>query len=165
MHWRDAEAVGKARDAPPLPVGVPSGHVPKPCVVHPEPVTEYPGWDLPDGLWDALEPRFGQVEAETGWDYQYHLSTAPGIKLGGYPGWSQDPQWPDCSGCGKPMDHLLTVESTEADAAARPAWTPVEDQGVAYEGPGLVLGDLGGVYLFECRTCPGRPYKDRFDCA
>lgn len=165
VHWRDADAVGNSRETPPLPVENPYGHVPKPCVVHPELVTEYPGWDLPYGLWDALEPRFEQVEAETGWDYQFHLSTAPGTKLGGYPGWSQDPQWPDCSGCRRPMDHLLTVASTEADAASRLTWTPVEDQGVAYEGPGLVLGDLGGVYLFECRTCPGRPYRDRFDCA
>ncbi|WP_063734186.1 hypothetical protein [Streptomyces virginiae] len=158
VHWRAAGAVGTVREAPPLPAGTPYGHVPKPCVVHPELITEYPSWDLPYPLWDALEPRFAQVEAETGWDYQYHLSTAPGTKLGGYPGWGQDPQWPDCSGCGKPMDHLLTVASSEADAA----WTPFEDEGVRYESADLMLGDMGGIYLFECRSCPGRPVKDRF---
>ncbi|MGW2992782.1 DUF1963 domain-containing protein [Streptomyces sp. NPDC001193] len=165
VHWRDAEAVGNVHEAPPAPVPVGSGRVPKPCVVHPELVTEYPSWDLQYGLWDTLEPRFEQVEAETGWDYQYHLSTAPGTKLGGYPGWCQDPDWPDCSGCGKAMDHLLTVESSEADSLSRLTWTPVEDRGADYEGADLRLGDLGGVYLFECRTCPGRPYADRFDCA
>ncbi|MFB6513521.1 hypothetical protein ACFCW4_13200 [Streptomyces virginiae] len=158
VHWRAAGAVGTVREAPPLPAGTPYGHVPKPCVVHPELITEYPSWDLPYPLWDALEPRFAQVEAETGWDYQYHLSTAPGTKLGGYPGWGQDPQWPDCSGCGTPMDHLLTVASSEADAA----WTPFEDEGVRYESADLMLGDMGGIYLFECRSCPGRPVKDRF---
>ncbi|WP_246102782.1 hypothetical protein [Streptomyces piniterrae] len=63
------------------------------------------------------------------------------------------------------MDHLLTVESTEADAVSRLTWTPIEDQDVEYEDAALMLGDMGGVYLFECRTCPGRPYKDRFDCS
>ncbi|MEJ8640403.1 DUF1963 domain-containing protein [Streptomyces sp. MS1.HAVA.3] len=165
VHWRAAAAVGNVREAPPAPVEVRFGRVPKPCVVHPELVTEYPSWDLPDGLWDALEPRIAQVEAETGWDYQYHLSTAPGTKLGGYPGWSQDPEWPDCSGCRTPMHHLLSVQSAEADAASRLTWTPLEDRAVPYDDADLMLGDVGGVYLFECRTCPGRPYKDRFDCS
>ncbi|WP_236076139.1 DUF1963 domain-containing protein [Streptomyces coffeae] len=163
VHWRDAKEVESICEAPPAPTEARFGRIPKPCVVHPELVTEYPSWDLDDALWDVLEPRFEQVEAETGWDYQSHLSTAPGTKLGGYPGWCQGPQWPDCSGCGKPMDHLLTVESTEADAASWLAWTPIEDRGIEYEHADLRLGDMGGVYLFECRTCPGRPYKDCFD--
>ncbi|MFG2976805.1 DUF1963 domain-containing protein [Streptomyces sp. NPDC048331] len=163
VRWRAAAAVGKVREAPPVLAGTPVGHVPTPCVVHPELITEYPSWDLPYPLWDALLPRFARVEAETGWDYQYHLSTAPGIKLGGYPGWCQDPQWPDCSGCRKPMDHLLTVASVEADGHSESPWTPLEDVGVRYEGAGLMLGDMGGVHLFECRTCPDRPVKDRFD--
>ncbi|TJZ54251.1 DUF1963 domain-containing protein [Streptomyces piniterrae] len=165
VHWRDAAAIGSTCETPPAPTQIRFGRIPKPCVVHPELVIEYPSWDLDDGLWDTLEPRFVHVEAETGWDYQYHLSTAPGTKLGGHPGWCQDPQWPDCSECGKPMDHLLTVESTEADAVSRLTWTPIEDQDVEYEDAALMLGDMGGVYLFECRTCPGRPYKDRFDCS
>ncbi|MFG2340440.1 DUF1963 domain-containing protein [Streptomyces yangpuensis] len=165
VHWRDAAAVTNVREAPAVPTADVYGHVPRPCVVHPELVTEYPSWDLPDELWDTLEPRFEQVEAETGWHYQYHLSTAPGTKLGGYPGWSQDPQWPDCSVCGERMAHLLTVESWEADGESRRTWTPVEDQGVRYEDTGLMLGDAGGVYLFECRSCPGRPVEERYDCA
>ncbi|MEU4092625.1 DUF1963 domain-containing protein [Streptomyces sp. NPDC026673] len=159
--WRSAGAVGEVRQAPPATEAA-YGQVPRPCVVHPELVTEYPSWDLPYELWDALEDRFVQVEKETGWDYQYHLSTAPGIKLGGYPGWCQDPQWPNCPDCRAPMDHLLTVESTE-EADCRQAWTPVEDRDARLDGPALVLGDLGGVYLFECRTCPGRPFTHRHD--
>ncbi|MFJ1791103.1 hypothetical protein [Kitasatospora griseola] len=67
--------------------------------------------------------------------------------------------WPPRRGS---MDHLLTVESTE-EHDSRQAWTPVEDRDVRWEGAGLSLGDLGGVYLFECRTCPGRPFAHRFD--
>ncbi|MEE1782085.1 DUF1963 domain-containing protein [Streptomyces sp. SP17BM10] len=161
VRWRSAEEVGEVREAPPAPADVPYGRVPRPCVVHPETVTEYPSWDLPDELWDALDARFDQVAEETGWDYQYHLSTAPGTKLGGYPGWSQEPRWPVCPRCSTPMDHLLTVDSTE-EHDDRQAWTPVEDRDVTGEGAGLSLGDLDGIRLFECRSCPGRPFAHRY---
>ncbi|MFD5435083.1 DUF1963 domain-containing protein [Kitasatospora sp. NPDC127067] len=160
--WRSVREVGEVRPAPPVPADAAYDQVPRPCVVHPERVTEYPSWDLPYEIWDALEDRFEQVERETGWDYQFHLSTAPGIKLGGFPGWRQDPQWPVCPACRTAMDHLLTVRSTE-DHDCRQAWTPVEDRDVRWEGTDLSLGDLGGVYLFECRACPGRPFTHRFD--
>lgn len=171
VRWRAAEEVRQVRqprqglDGPPAPAERHEHYVPRPCVVHPERVTEYPSWDLADAMWDALEPRLEQVLAETGWDYQCHLSTAPGTKLGGYPAWSQDPRWPACTECGRPMEHLLTFESAECDAGSARAWTPVEDRGVRYEGAGMMFGDMGGVYLFECPTCPGRPVAHRVDCA
>ncbi len=164
VRWRAAASVGKALETPPSPAERWENYVPRPCVVHPELVTEYPYWDLTDDMWNELEFRFLDLDQETGWDYQSHLSAAPGTKLVGYPGWCQEPDWPECSACGNRMEHLLTVESTEADAVSRRAWTPVEDGHTAYEGPGLVLGDLGGVYLFECHGCPGRPFAYRYDC-
>ncbi|MER8185963.1 DUF1963 domain-containing protein [Kitasatospora sp. NPDC094015] len=160
VHRRSAAAVGAVRPAPPAPPEPGYGQVPRPCVLHPERVTEYASWDLPQDLWDALEDRIEQVEAETGWDYQYHLSTAPGTKVGGWPGWAQEQPWPHCAGCRAPMHHLLTVESTE-EHDCRWAWTPVEDRAAPAEGADLSLGDLGGVYLFECRSCPGRPVTHR----
>ena len=38
------------------------------------------------------------------------LAVAPGTKVGGYPGWTQSPDWPVC-GCSSQMQHLLTVAS------------------------------------------------------
>ncbi|MFD0260959.1 DUF1963 domain-containing protein [Kitasatospora indigofera] len=166
VRRRRSGAVRTPLEAPPSPAEWEEDYLPRPCVVHPETVTEYPSWDLREDVWDALEDRFLALDEETGWDYQRHLSTAPGTKLGGYPGWSQHPDWPDCAGCGRRMEHLLTIRSTEADAISRRAWTPVEeDDDTPYQGPGLVLGDLGGVYLFECPDCPGRPFDHRYDCA
>jgi hypothetical protein len=31
-----------------------------------------------------------------GWIYDFHLSAAPGTKVGGWPVWVQDPEWPTC---------------------------------------------------------------------
>ncbi|OOC55089.1 MULTISPECIES: YwqG family protein [Nocardiopsis] len=179
VHWRSAHAVGRVGATPSPHPEAPECYVPAPCVVHPEQVTEYPRWDLPKDLSDALEDRFAQLEGETGWLYPYHLAEAPGIKLGGYPGWTQQPVWPECGGCGQRMDHLLTVASWEYDGESWRTWLPVEDRAVvdgeeswrsergraAQDSAGLMLGDVGGVYVFECRSCPGRPVGHWFDCS
>ncbi|WP_201294962.1 MULTISPECIES: DUF1963 domain-containing protein [unclassified Nocardiopsis] len=179
VYWRAADAVGPVRATPPAPSGAPPDSVPDPCAVHPERVTEYPGRDLPPELFRALRERFDRLEADTGLEYEYHLAEAPGIKLGGYPGWTQDPVWPDCASCGQRMEHLLTVASWEYGGDSWRTWLPAEDRAVVdgeeaprpgrgrpvREAAGLMLGDAGGVYVFECRSCPGRPVGHWFDCS
>ncbi|WKX69947.1 hypothetical protein [Streptomyces sp. XD-27] len=34
---------------------------------------------------------------------------------------------PDCTGCGRRMDHLLTVDSAEFDGGSTRTWLPEED--------------------------------------
>ncbi|GIL30069.1 YwqG family protein [Actinocatenispora comari] len=177
VWWRDSRSIGAVADTPAAVPDAFEDHVPEPCVVHPERVTEYPSWDLPDDLRAALADRFTELENDTGWSYHCHLSDAPGIKLGGYPGWTQDPYWPDCPTCGRRMEHLLTVASWEADGESWRTWLPVEDRDTTdgrtgpmqgnhvIESAGLMLGDAGGVYVFECRSCPDRPVGYWFDCS
>ncbi|USY22955.1 DUF1963 domain-containing protein [Nocardiopsis exhalans] len=175
VYWRTTASLGEVRSTPPVPDGARAEHVPAPCVVHPEPVVDYPSWDLPEDLSDQLSERFEQLEKETGWQYEDELAEAPGIKMGGYPSWTQDPLWPECEGCGETMEHLLTVSSAEYDGDGSSTWIPVEDRDggdldvrdrVQLQRPhGLMLGDMGGVYVFECRTCPDRPFTHHFDCS
>jgi GNAT superfamily N-acetyltransferase len=177
VFWRDSAGLEPAPLPPTLDAD--DDYRPNPCVLHPERFIDYPSWDLPGEVWNALEPRFDQLETETGWSYQSHLSVSEGLKVDGYPTWTQDPDWPDCPTCGRTMDHLLTVNSAEFDGATWRTWVPVEDTPAAgtvmdlsyqdrsaiQSAPGLMLGDMGGIYLFECRTCPDRPYTQRFDCS
>ena len=78
VQWRKAGLVGKVLETPPCPAELWKNYVPRPCVVHPELVTEYPYWDLHDDMWDALEFRFLYLDQETGWDYQSHLGVRGG---------------------------------------------------------------------------------------
>ncbi|MDA2808258.1 hypothetical protein [Nocardiopsis suaedae] len=167
------------RPTPPPDESALEDHLPGPCVVHPEPVTEYPGRNLPEELKDALKERFERLEQEQGWEFMIHLAEAPGIKLGGYPSWAQDPDWPDCQTCGRRTEHLLTVASWEFDGGSWHTWLPAEDRPAdpqadvftiepassAQDAAGVMLGDVGGLYIFECRTCPDRPIEYRFDCS
>lgn len=99
------------------------------------------------------------------------------MKVGGWPGWTQWPDWPTCR-CGRRMDHLLTVSSGEYDPESGKRWAPVELVGDGdidprtgtigrdgYHPTGLCIGDMGGIYLFICPTCPGTPRASRFDCS
>lgn len=181
LRWRRRADIGARIDA--MPTAHPDAnpeHVPDPCVIDPERVIEYPSHDLPDEVWSQIGEVVKRVEAESGWQYDTDLAVASGIKTGGYPGWTQPPDWPVCE-CGVQMEHLLTVSGWEFSRGDEKRWIPVEDRpamagwGIhsredhpwrAVQNPaGLMLGDVGGVYLFVCVSCPDRPFDYRFDCS
>ncbi|WP_211349079.1 hypothetical protein [Micromonospora pisi] len=155
-------------------------YVPYPCGIDPEQVVEYPSYDLPEEVWSQIRDTIGRVEADTGWQYDTDLAVASGIKIGGYPGWTQSPDWPVCA-CGIQMHHLLTVASWEFSRGDEHRWIPIEDRhsmnGWNFDSPddhpwralqnptGLMLGDAGGICVFVCTSCPDRPYDHRFDCS
>ncbi|MBO8192011.1 DUF1963 domain-containing protein [Streptomyces oryzae] len=176
LYWRNEAAVG-ARLAAGMPEpseNSPFGTVPRPCLIDPEQVVEYPS---PDEL--AYQPdrasRMDAVEAATGWSYFRHLSVAPGIKVGGWPRWTQPPRWPECI-CGRRMEHLLTVSSREYDVESGKRWAPIQHVGAdidpqvdsierGFSPTDLCIGDMGGMYLFICPRCPDVPWTYRFDCS
>ncbi|MFJ5925034.1 DUF1963 domain-containing protein [Kitasatospora sp. NPDC092948] len=175
LYWWHGSRSDLEPADPPRPDGARGNYLPDPCVPHPERIVEYPSWDLPEELYDALRERFEQVEEDTGWSYESHLSVADGTKAGGYPAWGQDADWPDCPQCGRRTDHLQSIGSAEFDGASWRTWLAVEDtpvDGDIWELPyeqrhliqsaaDLMLGDLGSLHLFVCPHCPDRPYAHR----
>ncbi|PJM93267.1 hypothetical protein CG719_23880 [Streptomyces sp. CB01373] len=181
LYWRSSAliAAGATAGEPPRPHTAEGDYLPRPCTVSPTPAVEYPNWDLPEGLGELLDERFEALKDERGYDY-FEVATTQQSKVGGYPGWTQPPDWPDCAGCGTRMEHLLSVTATEPgmgrwlplddrdprqDGDATPSWRAEADPGalVAF-GHGMDLGDLGGMYFFVCRICPDTPYTHRYDC-
>lgn len=176
LYWRNEAAVG-ARLAAGIPEPSednPFGTVPRPCLIDPEQIVEYPN---PDEL--PYQPdqagRMDAIEAATGWSYSRHLSVAPGVKVGGWPGWTQPPRWPECT-CGRRMEHLLTVSSREYDVESGKRWAPIQHVGADIDPrvdsierglspTDLCIGDMGGMYLFICPRCPDTPWTYRFDCS
>ena len=102
------------------------------------------------------------------WYYQYHLSVAPGTKVGGWVNWIQDPIWPACE-CGHALEHLLTIASRESDGESWKTWTPIEERSGATESPDdpadIMIGDAGDVYLFTCLRCEHRPITTLTQCS
>jgi hypothetical protein len=177
LYWRNEQVItsGGVLSGHPEPYKYDEELVPRPCTVTPTRVVEYPNYDMPEGLAVALGDRFEEINEELGLSY-YDVATTIQSKVGGYPGWTQEPNWPQCR-CGRRMDHLLSITATEPSAGR---WFPLDEQGPRSENPahwseaehalfdsighGMDMGDLGGIYLFVCPTCPDLPYTHRYDC-
>ncbi|WP_433202829.1 hypothetical protein ACQP00_33045 [Dactylosporangium sp. CS-047395] len=173
-----ATGAGLLTDPPQPGVDLGTGEFrPEPCRLHPEVVDEYP-----DGfaLDDELRERVETWARANGWSYFAHLSTAPGTKAGGWPDWIQNPDPPDCTACGRSMDHLLTIASVECDGESWRRWVPMEELSARQLQPdgqppaeafaaeadaGLMIGDAGDYYIFVCTHCPHRPTATLSQCS
>lgn len=180
--WRDGTTEPWA-DTPSPGERARNDYLPRQCVVHPEEVVELPSaFELDPRRVDDLDEiirseaaeelsRLG-IPEETAL-YQYHFSVAPGTKAGGFVPWIQDPEVPVCQ-CGAPMQHLVTIGSAEFDGAYQ-RWMPLDERHVWGEGyaardavqcaAGLMLGDMGALFVFVCTACPARPIATRFQCS
>jgi hypothetical protein len=167
--WRTAADVTAVLADPPEPVfdsaSDEADYDPVPCLVHPERVTEYPDADdLPEELGERVREWDQAADDDAPPLYWSALSTAPGTKLLGHPRWYQYPLWPDCA-CGRRMRHLATISSEELFHAGR-RWQPDDDGEDPpsatprnYAPHGILIGDVGDMYLFTCDACPDRPLR------
>jgi hypothetical protein len=159
LFWRREDTTPPIAD-PPTGLTDERFYVPKPCVLHPELVTEYPDLeDLPTEMRDEVELLGAQI------DYVGELSTAPGWKVAGWPQWSVTGAHPiECATCGTQMDLLLTIDTTEHEAGSR--WEPVDAddrdlRAERREPTGIVIGRWGSLQVFACTRWRGHPA--RFD--
>lgn len=166
VKWWSSVELAPVEPPPPAPSTDGANYVPRPCLVHPERVVEFPDvGDVSADLSSRMQVWERELDDLEHPAYQYLLSTAPGSKVGGYPHWHQDPEWQTCK-AGHEMDHLLTVSDTEFDGGTWPRWLAVEDAGV-WDGPvqtrfdvqgaiGIELA-MGSIYVFICRACADWP--------
>ena len=94
-----------------------------------------------------------------------------GTKLGGYPDWVQDPEYPRCPKCKTQMEHYVTIASTEWDGMSFHRWKPVEEGLPDRAGDGhiedarLMIGDAGNLYMFVCREHDTWPVAQVMQCS
>lgn len=163
VRWRRSSDVVNRVLVQPEPTLIESEYYfPDPCVVHPEPVTEYPALDLlPEGLCERV------FEQEEAWAdladvqcYQYDLSVAPGWKIGGWAPWSFCDATPAlCPACGAEQQPFLYVGSSEWDGG-NGSWKPLEDRSPSawpHQHPSAgnqVQVNIGRGYGMQIYTCP-----------
>ncbi|MQY37973.1 hypothetical protein SRB17_59810 [Streptomyces sp. RB17] len=143
--------------------------VPRPCVLHPERVTDHPGdEELPLGLGE----RFAAWLEERG--LTDDLTAIPGYKLGGFLRWgtTDRPDPMDCGDCGAPLELFLQFDSSEyglgtfGPDGAPHRFRPLEERdtdpsdalGEALREPvGMVIGRFSHGGLFTCTADPRHP--------
>ena len=140
LYWRrSADVTGRWTRLPNPPWST-TPTCRSPASVHPEQVREYQyGGLLPEELdaritaWEGAEEE--TEDEETGLNYQFDLSLAPGWKVGGFANWSlTDPHPMDCAECGTAMTLLFTADSGEWHGTDG-SWRPVEEPAEAPPNP------------------------------
>ncbi|MFJ6575501.1 hypothetical protein ACIQMY_05985 [Streptomyces sp. NPDC091368] len=156
LFWRRAADVTRPLPEQPEAEVRHSWYRPRPCLLHPERIVEYPWADyLPPALverieaWeDAFQERVGRA-APT---YQYDLSLAPGWKIGGWDSWHRtDLVRVHCGTCGAEMRLLLTMDHTEHQAS----WGPFPPVG----SPTGVAAGRDEYRAFVCPADPAHPHR------
>lgn len=182
LLWRDSASIKARLDAPPAAhPRADQGTVPRPCTVDPEDMTDYPYADAPEALCARFEEHDEPFieEQKAGWS-MWDLLVMHGCKVGGFPSWTQSPEWPACPECRQTMGHLLTLSGDEGSRS----WIPLEERETAgYDGGieyptvedeaatanrfplDMTFGDNGGVYVFYCADCPDMPMASWYDCS
>ncbi len=174
LRWQHADKVTDRLAEQPEPelVGF-EGYVPEPCVLHPEQVLTYQyGGLLPPELETAIEvwEHWREEGRSARYSYRYDLSIPPGWRIGGFASWHlTDPYPVECAVCGRGMELLLTVDSSEWDGGNR-SWIPVEDGGrgggcgeraaTAPQTPTRVtVGRSGELNVFTCPATTAHPHR------
>ncbi|MFI9363118.1 hypothetical protein ACIG5E_18995 [Kitasatospora sp. NPDC053057] len=155
----------------PLAIGAP-GYLPTPCLLRPEPVTEYPhpgalGEEFEAGVEEWEMATFPDPDYPDEWEprYSWDLSTAPGWKLGGHEPWNyQGYHGPvRCGTCGSAMHFLAAIASTEWGGGTE-SWAPVDspdggpgDRRRHQEPTDVALGRRETLRIFTCPWSPDHP--------
>jgi uncharacterized protein (TIGR02996 family) len=191
-YWWKRASIRKAAEVPvpPTPAGGELLSILSPCVLHPERIVEYPDpFELDELHYEVEESEVLATTADAlnrlvavgergpgdaAGLYQDCLSTAHGTKVGGYPDWVQNDEYPRCS-CGKTMELLVMFASTEFYGGVWGRWLPIQDREVlkvdflqqrpVSEPMGVMFGDMGNMYVFHCRNCKARPIRAFMQCS
>lgn len=124
------------------------------CTIHPESTIDYPNFDdYEDGKLDFIATKYGEE-----WSDQFidDYDAIPHTKIGGYPSFTQYPHYPSCS-CGKTKEfffQLASDDSTEEKKFPNVEWSP----------HGIMIGDVGNIYFFVCRSCGPETIETYWDC-
>lgn len=142
-------------------------YLPRPCVLHPERVTEYPySQELPDQLKNDLNEWADDVDP---YIYEDSLSIAPGCKIGGWESWHLTDMYElPCEVCGTETELVLKLDSSEWDSSSEPRWRPLEERRLEFATPEgrdarepttLILGRFGCLNLFLCPRSPTHGHR------
>ncbi|GAB4054397.1 hypothetical protein [Catellatospora paridis] len=168
LRWRSAAGITAPQAPAPAPTVVPDEMFhPRPCVLHPEQVVEYPWWqELPETL--GSQVRAFDDSREFGQPSYYAVSQARGWKAGGYANWGSTDRLPmTCEGCSREMTLLLSMTSaesfggtwrTEQESHLEPSWTDPRWRD-ADRPTGVSVGWDDALRVFACLSCPGTPFR------
>jgi hypothetical protein len=80
-------------------------------------------------------------------------------KFGGYPSFTQSPFYPTCT-CGKTKEFFFQLSSEDLEEGVE--FPPPSNKWSAH---GIMIGDVGNVYFYVCKSCGPESIESYWDCS
>lgn len=126
----------------------------KMCAISPKTMADMPNYDDYDENEPAIEEQFGEELAE---HFIEEHSALSATKFGGWPSFTQSPYYPTCN-CGKVKEFFFQFASEDK--------LQVEGQPInkGWSPHGIMMGDVGNIYFYVCKSCGPSSIESYFDC-
>lgn len=126
------------------------------CYLKPKTVEDFPNFDDFEGQdFNNIEEKFGNDVSEL---FMETYSAINRTKLGGYPSFTQSPFYPTCS-CGKTKEFFFQLASEDLEEGVE--HPPPPDRWSAH---GIMIGDVGNLYFYVCKSCGTQTIETYWDC-
>jgi hypothetical protein len=126
------------------------------CYLKPIESEDFPNYDDYEGNdFVIIEEKFGNKLSEFFMD---KYSAIQKTKFGGYPSYTQSPNYPICS-CGKTKEFFFQLSSEDIEDGI--GYPPPSDK---WSPHGIMIGDVGNIYFYVCKTCGIDSIESNWDC-
>jgi uncharacterized protein YwqG len=124
------------------------------CMLHPEKQADYPHYEDFDTVINDIEAMYGEKLGEA---FMEKFGAIQKTKSGGYPSFTQGSFYPACS-CGQPKEFFFQLSSDDTVDG------PKSLQGDDWSPHGIMIGDVGNIYFYVCRSCGESSIETYWDC-
>jgi len=125
------------------------------CFFKPQETKDYPNYQEIPG-YDEFDRKHGNTDTDNLFWAEFQPRT--GTKVYGYPSWSQDPDVPRCS-CGNEKDFIFQLSSEDLEDGQE--WPPPSGE---WSPHGIMIGDVGSLFFFVCKSCGEKTLETKWDC-
>lgn len=123
------------------------------CFLEPKTAGDFPSFDE-----DFYYEKLRAFEDKYGYEILEDTHPKIGTKSGGYPSFQQGSNYPICE-CGKVKEFFFQLSSEDLeDGVESPShWT-------MWSAHGIMIGDLGNIYFYVCKSCGEKSIETNWDC-
>jgi uncharacterized protein YwqG len=126
------------------------------CSLRPIEKEDFPNYDDFNGDdFNEIENVFGEKMSEL---FMEKYTAIPNSKINGYPSFTQSPYYPICE-CGMTKDFFFQLSSEDIENGVE--YPPPPDK---WSSHGIMIGDVGNIYYYVCKSCGPNTIESNWDC-
>lgn len=126
------------------------------CYLKPEVIQDMPMYDdYEENDFYQIDDLFGDELSEL---FSEKYITRQNSKFGGYPSFTQSALYPVCT-CDKTKEFFFQLSSEDVEDGI-----PNPPPAAKWSAHGIMIGDLGNIYYYFCKSCGPESIESSWDC-